>query len=122
MIKIIGYILDINLPAIETLLLLTIGDFADERGFCTISEKTLSKRSRVKRRTVNKYLYRLEAYGWLEEFTTGKGDRSFQLNLNKIYKEGFYPIGREDLGGGDAELKLLAVDDMPLLENTTDVS
>ena len=87
--KLGGFILDTSLPPTETLLLLALADYADERGRCWPSKETLSRRSRVSKRTVDKYIKRLSESGWLWiEEHGGRKSNCYTLNTEKIYQEG----------------------------------
>ncbi len=87
--KLVGFVLDTNLPPTETLLMLALSDYADENGVCWPSKETLARRSRVSKRTVDKYINLLAENGWLKiEEHRGRKSNCYYLNINKIYREG----------------------------------
>ena len=87
--KLVGFVLDTNLPPTETLLMLALSDYADEQGVCWPSKETLARRSRVSKRTVDKYINLLAENGWLKiEEHRGRKSNCYYLNINKIYREG----------------------------------
>ena len=88
-IKLSGFIFDTDLPPTETLLMLALADFADQNGRCWPSKETLAHRSRVSKRTVDKYIKRLAEDGWLKvESMGGRKSNIYYLNIDKIYAEG----------------------------------
>lgn len=89
-IKLSGFILDTELPPTETLLLLALNDYADQDGRCWPSKETLARRSRVSKRTVDKYLKRLADDDWLKIDVSHGGRRSniYIINIEKIETEG----------------------------------
>ena len=58
-IKLSGFIFETDLPPTETLLMLALADYVDQDGKCWPSKETLARRSRVSKRTVDKYIKRL---------------------------------------------------------------
>ena len=81
----IGHIFDSELPPIETLLLIALADYADHNGRCWPSKETLARRSRVSKRTVDKYIKRLADGEWLKiEVQGGRKSNNYVLNLDKI--------------------------------------
>jgi len=88
-IKLSGYIFDTDLSATETLMMLALADYADQGGKCWPSKETLARRSRVSKRTVDKYIKRLADGNWLRiESNGGRKSNNYYLNLKKIYHEG----------------------------------
>ena len=88
-IKLSGFIFDTDLPPTETLLMLALADYADQNGRCWPSKETLARRSRVSKRTVDKYLHKLAADEWIKiESMGGRKSNNYTLNISKIYTEG----------------------------------
>lgn len=88
-VKLSGFIFDTDLPPTETLMLLALADYADQDGKCWPSKETLARRSRVSKRTVDKYLKILSENNWLRiESKGGRKSNNYYLNLDKIYREG----------------------------------
>lgn len=88
-IKLVGYIFDTDLPPTETLLMLALADYADQTGKCWPSKETLARRSRVSKRTVDKYINKLSENGWLEiTYLGGRKSNVYTLNIDKIHAEG----------------------------------
>jgi len=87
MFKLMPYILDTDLQPVETLLLITIVDFADENGVSQVSLKLLSQRSRVAVRKVKKYLSSLADGGWLDILSAGREVLVLQLEISRFIPE-----------------------------------
>ena len=88
-VKLSGFIFDTYLPPTETLMMLALADYADQNGKCWPSKETLARRSRVSKRTVDKYLKILAENNWLKiESNGGRKSNNYYLNLEKIYHEG----------------------------------
>ena len=95
-VKLSGFILDTNLPPTETLLMLALADYADEQGVCWPSKETLARRSRISKRTVDKYVNQLAKNGWLSvEKNGGRKSNCYRLNIDKIFSEGCRPCTPE---------------------------
>ena len=78
----------IELSQTETLIMLALADFSDEKGFSWPSKATLAKRTRVSKRTLDRHILTLAQNGWLLIQTRKDGTRflsnGYQLNFEKI--------------------------------------